>query len=124
MTAQLAASASSGVPFTVHLRGTGTFRPVSPVVFVALAEGISGTEQLASTLRSGALDVPLAFPFHPHVTIAHHVSEAAMDRAEDQLAGFRLRFTVGAFQLYEQDDDGVWHQIETYPLSAGDNLRQ
>ena len=26
--------------FTVHLRGTGTFRPVSPVVFVTVVEGI------------------------------------------------------------------------------------
>ena len=25
------------LPFRVHLRGTGTFRPVSPVVFVALS---------------------------------------------------------------------------------------
>ena len=31
----------------VHLRGTGTFRPVSPVVFVSLVEGISQCEQLA-----------------------------------------------------------------------------
>jgi 2'-5' RNA ligase len=30
--------------FDVHLRGTGTFRPVSPVVFVGLAEGISQCE--------------------------------------------------------------------------------
>jgi 2'-5' RNA ligase len=30
--------------FRVHLRGTGTFRPVSPVVFVTLVEGISECE--------------------------------------------------------------------------------
>ncbi|WP_341351068.1 hypothetical protein [Nocardioides convexus] len=29
----------------MHLRGTATFRPVSPVVFVSLAEGISQCEQ-------------------------------------------------------------------------------
>src|SRR5690349_23506736 len=35
-------AAAAGVPsFAVHLRGTGTFRPVSPVVFVTLVRGIS-----------------------------------------------------------------------------------
>ena len=29
-------------PFAVHLRGSSTFRPVSPVVFVTLAEGSAG----------------------------------------------------------------------------------
>ena len=41
--------------FRVHLRGTGTFRPVSPVVFVTLAEGISQCEQLAADVRRGPL---------------------------------------------------------------------
>ncbi|WP_246210582.1 2'-5' RNA ligase family protein [Nocardioides piscis] len=39
--------------FRVHLRGTGTFRPVSPVVFVTVVEGISGCEQLAKAVRRG-----------------------------------------------------------------------
>ena len=65
--------AEAGAAFTVHLRGTGTFRPVSPVVFVSLAEGISQTEQLAAAVRSGPLDVDVEFPYHPHVTVAHHL---------------------------------------------------
>jgi 2'-5' RNA ligase len=63
--------AEAGAAFAVHLRGTGTFRPVSPVVFISLAEGISQTEQLAAAVRSGPLDVDVEFPFHPHVTVAH-----------------------------------------------------
>ena len=43
------AAATTG--FRVHLRGTGTFRPVSPVVFVSVAEGIS---QLRAARRRGA----------------------------------------------------------------------
>ena len=41
--------------FRVHLRGTGTFRPVSPVVFVALAQGISDCERVQAAVRTGPL---------------------------------------------------------------------
>ena len=51
--------------FGVHLRGTGTFRPVSPVVFVTLVEGISQCEQLADAVRRGPLDVDAAVPVPP-----------------------------------------------------------
>ena len=37
--------------FTITLRGTGTFRPVSPVTFVQLAAGISDCERLESRVR-------------------------------------------------------------------------
>src|SRR3954452_20859110 len=40
-------AAEGAASFRVHLRGTGTFRPVSPVVFVTLVRGISQCEQLA-----------------------------------------------------------------------------
>ena len=80
--------AEAGSAFEVHLRGTGTFRPVSPVVFVSLVQGISQTEQLAAAVRSGPLDVDVEFPFHPHVTVAHHLTDEQMDRAFDELAEF------------------------------------
>ena len=38
-TAHVRAVAAATAPFTVRLHGTGTFRPVSPVVYLALAEG-------------------------------------------------------------------------------------
>src|SRR6476469_108975 len=47
--------AAEGGSYCVHLRGTGTFRPVSPVVFVTLVEGISQCEQLAAAVRRGPL---------------------------------------------------------------------
>ena len=39
--AHLGDVAAGADPFRVHLRGTGTFAPVSPVVFVGVVEGIS-----------------------------------------------------------------------------------
>lgn len=111
------AEASAGVdPFDIHLRGTGTFRPVSPVVFVMLAEGISACELLADAVRRGPLAMDLHFPYHPHVTIAHHLDDATLDRAFDELATFECRFPVGAFSLYVHDEHAGWQPTHHYEL--------
>ncbi|PSL04701.1 2'-5' RNA ligase [Haloactinopolyspora alba] len=110
--------ASRFAPFRVHLRGTATFLPVSPVVFVALAQGISGCERLSQAIRTGPLDVELSFPYHPHVTVAHHVSEEAMDNAFDTLAGYDAGFDVSAFSLYEHGADGFWRRERDFELTG------
>ena len=83
--------------FRIRLRGTATFRPISPVVFVPLAEGISSCEVLQSQVRSGPLEVDLRFPYHPHVTVAHDLDKDALDRAYDALAEYDCAFDVDAF---------------------------
>ena len=93
----LAAAAAEVAPFEVHLRGTGTFRPVSPVVFVALANGIAGCERLEARVRRGSLDRELDFPYHPHVTVAHDLPDDVLDEAYDALGGFAARFVVSEF---------------------------
>ncbi len=113
-------TAAADVPtFAVHLRGTGTFRPVSPVVFVTLVEGISQCEQLAEAVRRGPLSVDLAFPYHPHVTIAHHLADAQLDRAFDELAGFECRFDVDDFHLYVHDEERGWSPTRYFALRTG-----
>jgi 2'-5' RNA ligase len=104
--------------FKVHLRGTGTFRPVSPVVFVAVVEGISECEQLADAVRRGPLDVELAFPYHPHVTIAHELPEEALDRSFEELAGFECAFPVEDFHLYVHDRVEGWRTTRDFSLRA------
>ncbi|WP_433474567.1 2'-5' RNA ligase family protein [Spirillospora sp. CA-142024] len=95
-------------PFPIRLRGSGTFRPVSPVVFVALAEGIGGCERVQAKVLSGPLARPLPFPYHPHVTIAHHLPDDVMDQAFKELAGYSADFEAWGFSLYEHGLDGVW----------------
>ncbi|MDR3202365.1 MAG: 2'-5' RNA ligase family protein [Bifidobacteriaceae bacterium] len=114
----LAASCAGLAPFRLRLRGTGTFRPVSPVVFIQVAEGISNCEQLEKLARSGPLAQRLEFPYHPHVTVAHEVCEADLDRAFSALAGFEAVFTVDAFELYCEDHAGVWRPVERIALAA------
>src|SRR5262249_45481125 len=107
--AHLRAIAERSAPFDILLRGTGTFRPASPVVFVTLAEGISDCEILERQVRSGPLEHrELEFVYHPHVTVAHDIADEALTHAFDKLAQYEARFSVWGFSLYEHGADGVW----------------
>ncbi len=106
-------------PYTVGLRGTGTFRPITEVVFVAVASGISQCEQLASAVRSGPLDRELHFPYHPHVTVAHDIPTEALDAVFEELADFTAQFPVNHFTLHVHGADGRWRPLRDFPLGPG-----
>jgi 2'-5' RNA ligase len=110
--------AAATQPFTVRLRGTGSFRPVSPVVFVKVYAGAAGCEALQRRVRTGPLDRELAFPYHPHVTVAHHLADADLDRAQSTLRGYSADFTVGGLGLYEHGRDGVWRLKRRFEFGA------
>jgi 2'-5' RNA ligase len=114
----LAEVAERHAAFPLRLRGTATFRPVSPVVFLTLAEGISRCEQLAADVVCGPLAQKREFPYHPHVTVAHHLDEEALDRAFEELANFDCAFDVETFQLFVHGDDGVWRPLQDYKLGG------
>lgn len=114
----LADVAAATPAFSLHLRGTATFRPTSPVVFISLAEGISSCELLAAAIRQGPLAQDLAFPYHPHVTVAHDIDEEALDGAFARLADYSCEFDVTAFHLYVHGDDGVWRPEQSFALDG------
>jgi 2'-5' RNA ligase len=114
----LATTAAAYPPFEMHLSGTGTFRPVSDVVFVVVASGIAQCERLEAAVRSGPLARETRFPYHPHVTVAHDLSPDALDRAYDGLAGFDARFPVPSFTVFEQETDGVWVPRKDFALGG------
>lgn len=114
----LAEAAEHNPSFTIHLRGTGTFRPLSPVVFVVVVEGISACEQLAFSIRRGPLAAELQFPYHPHVTIAQDLDEGCLDKAFDELASFECRFTVDQFSLYVHEHPAGWRPTRGFALVA------
>ncbi len=105
-------------PFEVVLRGTGTFRPVSPVVFIQVAQGVSNCEGLEQALRSGPVERRLDFYYHPHVTVAHHIEEEGLERAFTELADYTATFSVDAIHLYELGEDNVWRPMLDFPLKG------
>ena len=106
-------------PFEMVLRGSATFRPVSPVVFVPVVKGLADCERVEAQVRSGPLERELKFPYHPHVTVAHDLPEDALDRAFDGLARYEATFTVWGFTLFEQDRQGVWRPQRDFPFGSG-----
>ena len=115
--AHLSAIAGCYSPFVVRLRSSGTFRPLSPVVFVQVAQGIAECESLERAVRSGPLSQSLRFNYHPHVTVAHEVGEDQLDFAFEAMASYEASFVAEAISLYEHGDDNVWRQVHAFPLS-------
>lgn len=116
----LADAARTVEPFEVLLRGTGTFLPVSPVVFVQLARGTRECERLEEAVRGGPVKRELEFSYHPHVTVAHHLDDPALQVAYTALADYTATFRVTSIALYRQDADDVWRTARTFPLGSAD----
>jgi 2'-5' RNA ligase len=119
---RLGAVAASYAPFPLHLRGTGTFRPVTQVVFVAVAAGIGECEELHEAVLEALKELPIEpatrFPYHPHVTVGQNVDADALDAVYADLAGFEAGFHVDAFTLFEHDDGGRWKAYREYSLTG------
>ena len=102
----------------MHLSGTGTFRPTSPVVYVQVARGVGECEVLEAAVRSGPLEREIDFPYHPHVTVAHDISEAALDEAYEGLSDFVARFPVDHIVLFSRGEDRRWQWRTEFTLGG------
>ncbi|MEU6401643.1 2'-5' RNA ligase family protein [Streptomyces sp. NPDC046985] len=118
--AHLTDVAAAGRPFTMRLHGTDTFRPLSPVVYLRVVEGAEACARLQQRVRadSGPLARELLFPYHPHVTVAHGIDDAAMDRAFEELAGYAAQWPCTGFALHRQGADGVWRKLREFPFGG------
>ncbi|MEW2249430.1 MULTISPECIES: 2'-5' RNA ligase family protein [unclassified Streptomyces] len=118
--AHLTRVAAAGRPFPMRLHGTGTFRPLSPVVYVKVVAGAEECTRLQQQVRdaSGPVARELQFPYHPHVTVAHGIDDAAMDRAYADLADYEADWSCTGFALYEQGADGVWRKLREYAFGG------
>lgn len=117
----LAHAAASSDPFVMHLAGTGTFRPLSPVVFIQISTGVAQCERLERAIRSGPLERDLEFPYHPHVTVAHDIDDAGLDNAYEGLSGFVARFPVDRIVLFAREDRGRWTWRTEFTLGGTDS---
>jgi 2'-5' RNA ligase len=114
----LAAIAARGRPFRMRLRGSGTFRPISRVVFVQVVQGLLECVQLEAQVRAGVLDRELEFPYHPHVTVAHDLGDAALDAVQADLAQFDAEFDIDGFGLYQRESGGWWRILRSFSFPA------
>jgi 2'-5' RNA ligase len=115
--AHLSEVAATTRPFRLRLRGSGTFRPVSPVVFVNVVDGIASCEQLERNVRSGDLAVESRFPYHPHVTVVHGAPEDELDRAFSDLADYSASMVISGMMLHEITD-GEWTLVREFPFGG------
>lgn len=114
----LARTTAAAAPFRIELDGTGTFRPVSPVVFVRLAAGVGECTALEERVRAGVLGTQRRFPFHPHVTVAQQLDDAVLDTACSQLSEYDASFLVSEVDLYELGADGRWRTVQAFRLGG------
>jgi 2'-5' RNA ligase len=105
--------------FSIRLRGSATFLPISSVVFVPLAQGIAECELLEVKVRSGPLWRENAFSYHPHVTVAHDLPDDALYRAWTELSSYDASFTVPGLTLFEQGPDLVWRPQRDFTFGGG-----
>jgi 2'-5' RNA ligase len=120
----LSDAAAGHHPFMIHLAGTGTFRPTSPVVFIQVAMGLAECELLEQRIRRGPLTRELEFPYHPHVTVAQDIGDAGLDDAYEGLSGFVARFSVERFVLFSRGADGRWTWRTEFPLGSADQVTE
>ncbi|UQX87821.1 2'-5' RNA ligase family protein [Jatrophihabitans telluris] len=114
----LAWAAEQVGPFVMRLSSTGTFRPVSQVVFVQVSAGIAECELLERAVRKDPIVREVEFPYHPHVTVAHDIGDAALDEAFEALREFVAQFRVASFVMYCQDPDRTWHARREFALTG------
>jgi len=114
----LVEAAATVWPFTMRLSGTGSFRPLSQVVFVQVSTGIAQCELLEQAVRRDPIVREVEFPYHPHVTVGHDVSDESLDEAYEGLRDFVAQFRVEGFTLYVQGEDGSWRHHREYPLTG------
>ena len=89
------------------------------MVFVGVVEGIGQCEELAARVLQGPLAIERAFPYHPHVTIAHHLPESGLEQAFVELERFDAAFDVSEMWMYLHDATSGWQPTRAFAFRAG-----
>ncbi len=109
--------AAASEPFTISLRGAGSFEPISPVVFLNVIDGAQKCVKLHRALLEGPLEHLPAFEFYPHLTMAHDLDFETMNRAKTELSSFAADFSVNSIGLFDYLA-GAWALREELALGG------
>ena len=103
----VSAVARAETGFRVELRGTGTFRPCSPVVFIGVVGGHGDVVALRDELAVGRFAPKEGgWPFQPHVTLAARCADQALDDAARWFEDFSALFEVRSVSTFEKVNRG------------------
>jgi 2'-5' RNA ligase len=108
-------------PFEVELGNVATFCPVTPTVYIRVAQGSSQVMDLHNQLNVQALAYREEWPFTPHVTIAKLTTEAEArevgSRAQQRWEEFRgnRRILLEQLSFVREDQPNNW--IDLAPIS-------
>ncbi|WP_085528690.1 2'-5' RNA ligase family protein [Kocuria massiliensis] len=95
-------------PAEIALSGTGTFRPISDVVYLALARGsdfLNHLHEQCRRIRNSASP----FMFHPHMTIVQNERRRLLEAAFRTFDAFEAHFTVHRACAFLSDEEGWTH---------------
>ena len=118
--------AARTAPIRLHMAGTESFRPVSPVTYLVVASGAEQCDELHRRVRSqeGPLHRPPRFPFHPHVTLAQGVSDDALDATAQEGSAIDAVFIAQNVHLHLLTEDGAWMLLEAPELAGLDTPKK
>src|ERR1700722_5193001 len=113
-------------PFGVDLGSMETFVPVTPTVYIRVADGASRMEALHRRLNTGVLSFDEEWPYIPHVTIVKMSSEQAAQHAFQiargrwsQYLGSR-RIQLERLSFVREDAQNCW--LDLAPVHLGRTL--
>jgi 2'-5' RNA ligase len=113
---ELATAMTSEQPFEVTIGPVGTFRPVSPVVFLHAHDRHDELARLEQRVRQLVTDQLPMHPFVPHVTIAMNVGDGLLDAAAHALSDLIATWWVAEVVVFERDDQGYWSVVTSCEL--------
>jgi 2'-5' RNA ligase len=113
-------------PFAVDLGDVGTFAPVTPTIFIRVAEATALMRDLHDQLNIQELFFREEWPYSPHLTIAKLTTEQAA-RAALRTAGERWAKYTGPRQVMlehlmfvREESPNCW--VDLAPVPLGRNL--
>ena len=100
--------------FSVASGGIGTFRPTSPVVYLAIGEGSEQVCGLHESLLPLVSEHPPLHPFIPHITVAMHLPDAVLDASVTALHDYEVTWRVGSVSSFLRGRDGRWLRLAAH----------
>jgi len=113
---------SRAEPFEVILGDAETFVPVTPTVFVRVANGANHMQHLHDLLNTQALSAVEEWPYMPHLTIvklsSEELAQKAYITARDRWAQFRGTRAIRVQELtfVREEKQNRWVDLAGLPL--------